>query len=323
VLFRSLVAKIPPGDVIASGDFFARFNLGGLIKNKQYFEAINLGERILHEIHRFDESKYKAIHLGAPFYWMGMAAYYMRDYHSAIYYIDASISEDIKHPLPNITPSQLFLRLDGDANKQAAKEIVKNAQGNIQRSLDVYNKLVDKENKGHYHLLMDDLRKFLLEPASLSKQVSHRSLATTFITFFIEFDYRYFQLMVRNEPGTNELFFMHLFKGCLLFESILKNNPKKKLSDNVTLEKILFELSSEFNLPEKIKIGGLSLQQVLNQAGKTDDHLSNLILMTGKYRNVLGHNVAWNTSLSCHQYIDAYFLIANSCLHAISVLYRV
>ncbi len=322
--FENLVINVPQRDVFASGDFFARFNLGGLIHSKQYFEAINLGEQILHEIHRFDDSKFKDLHLGAPFYWMGMAAYYLHDYQSAIYYIDASVAEDIKNdPLSNNTPSRLFLRLDGDANNQAAKEIVIKAQNIIEKYIVEYNKLLLKDSKEQYLLSLADIRKFLLEPASLFKQVNYRSSASTFITFFIEFNYRYFQLMIRNEPGTNELFFMHLFKGCLLFESLLKNNPNKKLPENISLERVLIELSNEFNITEKIKIGGLSFQQVVKQAVNVDDRLNSLILLTGKYRNVLGHNVAWNTSLSCDQYVDAFYIIANSCLHAISVLYRV
>ncbi len=95
--FEELLEKIPPGDVFASGDFFNRFGFGNLIREGNYFEALDLGEEILHEIRRLNEKKYKEIHLGTPFYWMGMAAYLLHEYQSAIYYIDASRSEDIKN----------------------------------------------------------------------------------------------------------------------------------------------------------------------------------------------------------------------------------
>ncbi len=305
------------------GIFFARFKLNELIYNHQFFEAINLGEELLRKIKGINENKFNKICLGAPFYWMGMAAYLIHDFQTAIYYIDASVSEDVVNvPEQKNTPSRLLLRLDGEADNQAAKILVNHAQSRVNESIASYNLLMDHNNKENYHLSIKDIQKYLLDPAIDSPSNSSRSIASTFITFFLEFDYRAFQLMIRNKPGTNEIFLIHLFKGCLLFESLLKNNPKIKISKISNLETALLKFSKEFELPNKLDIGGVTFPQVLEQSNKSDDLISTAILMTGKLRNVLGHNLAWDVTLSPEQYIDAFHFISKSCLHAISVLYR-
>ncbi len=169
---------------------------------------------------------------------------------------------------------------------------------------------------------IEDIQIFILDQASSSKDVSFRSLASALITFFLELDYRLFQLMLRNEPGANELFFVHLFKGCLLFESLLKNNPTMEMPKLDNLEQLLSKLKDKFNLPDKIKIGGVSLPNVIKQSHSIDDNLSSFILMTGKYRNTLGHNLGWDIPITYEQYLNAFLTISISCLHAISVLYR-
>jgi len=42
----------------------------------------------------------------------------------------------------------------------------------------------------------------------------------------IEWDYRSTLIELRPGDGTAEPFFIHLFRGCVLFESLLKANPK-------------------------------------------------------------------------------------------------
>ena len=171
-------------------------------------------------------------------------------------------------------------------------------------------------------LSMEDIRKYLLEPASSLNQPDLRSLATTLITFFLEFDYLFFQLMVRKEAGTNEPFFTHLFKGCLLFESLLKKNPTIT-AKGTTLEQLLGRLSAHLGIPKQIKIGSASLENVLREVQTADYSFVGAITLTGKLRNTLGHNMGWTDQLTKEQYLQSFLLIAMSCLHAISTLYRV
>lgn len=306
----------------ASSDFFARFGLGNLIRLNQFFEALNRGEEILHLCHRLNEDIYTKMHKGLLFYFMGIAAYRIHAYASAIYYIDSAVSEDLKNEPENFnSPSRLFLRLEGDKDEQAAKTIVQDAQARIEDKINLYNELNNTSVSRFPTLSMEDIRKYLLNPASSLNKPELRSLATTFITYFLEFDYLYFQLMVRKESGTNEPFFTHLFKGCLLFESLLKKNPTVNVKGG-NLEKLLGALSKPLGLPKQIKIGSANLENVLNDIQTFDDSFASAIILTGKLRNTLGHNIGWTDQLTKEQYLQGFLLIAVSCLHTISTLYR-
>jgi len=128
--------------------------------------------------------------------------------------------------------------------------------------------------------------------------------------------------MIRKEIGTNEPFFTHLFKGCLLFESLLKKNPTINAKGG-TLEKLLSGLAKPLGLPKQVKIGSANLENVLKEVQVADDAFTTAIIMTGKLRNTLGHNIGWTDQLTKEQYLQGFLLIAVACLHAISTLYRI
>ena len=219
----SLLWELQDDDPTAASDFFARFSLGPMYHSNRFNETLERGHDILRLCTRLNQKVYQKIHKGYPFYFMGMAAYRMHDFQSAIYYIDAALSEDLKNfPSNPDSPPSLFLRLEGDDERQAAKYIVQGAQESIEEYIDFYNQIIESNNNDSPLLSIEYLRSTLLGPAVTSNNPNKRSLASTFITFFLEFKYRDMQLGLRPEPGTNEPFFVHLFKGCLLFESFLK-----------------------------------------------------------------------------------------------------
>ena len=316
-----LLSTLPENDDQASGDFFARFGLAELVRNNRFSEALERGHKLLRLCKLLNMDAYQYMHKGAPFYWMGMAAYRINDFQSAIYYIDAAVSEEVKNrPDNHNSPARLFLRLEGEHNKQAAKYIVKDAQEILEKYINFHNDIIVASQIDIPILTIQDVRKCLLEPASSNNDQAERSLASTFISFMLEFEYRDIQLRLRTESGTNEPIFIHLLKGCLLFESILKFNPHYKVKGN-TLRPILKSLIGIPGFPEEINIGGIKLQEVLREVEEVND-IASAILITGRLRNTLGHYVAWSTELTGDQYLHAFRLVTDSCLHAISVLYR-
>jgi hypothetical protein len=317
-----MLNELPADDPNAASDFFARFNFGTWYKNNMFYETLEQGHNILRLCEKLNPELYPKIHKGLPLYWMGMAAYRIHDFQSAIYYIDATLSEDLKNfPSDPNTPPRLFLRLEGEDERQAAKSLVQGAQETIEEYINLYNQILNKSKLQIPLLGINDVRSGLLRPAVLSDNPDIRSLASTFITFFLEFKYRDFQLNLRTEPGTNEPFFIHLFKGCLLFESLLKNNPTKKIKGN-TLAPALRELRKEMDLPKDFSLGNLTLPQVLDDIQNVDDRISTAILMTGRLRNTIGHNLGWSAQLFREQYIQSFISIGISCLHTIATLYR-
>lgn len=317
-----LLSEINTDDPSEASDFFARFGFAQMYRGNHFFETLKTGLDVLHLCARLNPEKYRSIHKGYPLYWMGMAAYRIYDFQSAIYYIDATLSEDIKNEPDNPdSPPRLFIRLEGEDDRQAAKHIVMGAQETIEEYITLYNELLEESNPEIPPLTIDDIRANFLSVAASSENPDVRSLASTFITFFLEFKYRDFQLRLRKEPGTNEPFFIHLFKGCLLFESLLKNNASIEVT-GTTLAPVLNELTNELSLPEEFSIGGVTLSSVLDEVQTVDDRISFSIIMAGKLRNTIGHNMGWSSQLSNEQYINGFLHVGISCLHAINTLYR-
>jgi len=98
-----------------------------------------------------------------------------------------------------------------------------------------------------------------------------RTIFTSFITFAYEYDsiQRYFKL-TDEKYGTGEPFFVHLIKGCIIFESLLKNSEtgnsipgKKTLNDYLKNEDIYtgLGLSSQ---PEGINARIYLFKQILS-----------------------------------------------------------
>ena len=123
--------------------------------------------------------------------------------------------------------------------------------------------------------------------------------------------------------GSREAFYTHLFRGCLLFESLLKMEPTGKVNKRATLDKILGEpcVQGRLHLPKLKELGctfdGLIRSLTPNQS------VPAAIQCTWTARNRLGHNL----TLEAHPFDgEKYCLLANniaaSCLHAIACLYR-
>ena len=75
-------------------------------------------------------------------------------------------------------------------------------------------------------------------------------------------------------------------------------------------------------LSEEFSIGGVTLSSVLDEVQTADDRISSSVIMTGKLRNTIGHNIGWPSQLTNEQYIHGFLHIGISCLHAIATLYR-
>lgn len=159
-----------------------------------------------------------------------------------------------------------------------------------------------------------------------------RTLATTLISFRLDWDYRNELFTICPEPGTSEPYYLHLLKGCLLFESLLKNNSKsphrnhpKPQDIKSTLEDELRRLQTQLGIRDKskLKISGKTLKNVIDQIDQeSDNSLSTAMQYTGWLRNALGHNLGWGVSLNKSQYQRLFEMVASSCIHAIACLYK-
>jgi hypothetical protein len=126
--------------------------------------------------------------------------------------------------MTNSSPAFKFIQIEGAQPDRAAKELVESLQTRIEAAIADYNKRQGRQ--GISDLELSQIRGSFLRPALSKANERWRSLATTFISYFLERNYRSALIELRPESGTAEPFFLHLFKGCVLFESLLKANPK-------------------------------------------------------------------------------------------------
>ncbi len=289
-----------------------------LVQSRHYAQAVDKGLAFLAETKKFAPTEYDNNSKGTPFYWLGIAAYLSHDFQTATFLFDAAVSEDLKHnPTRHDAPALLTMQLQPakDEAPHAAAEIVAPVIQRIEATLVSYN-----GRAGHHILTLDNLRKQFLTHVLASQQPHLRTLTTTFISFFFEWDYRS-RLIEVSEAGSREPFFMHLFRGCLLFESLLKENPTKKPTKK-TLHPILQELLTELYITRQLKTSSTSFESILSSVTAAQS-ISDTIESTDKTRNTLGHNLAWiATSLNATKYDSLVENIAISCLHVISCLYK-
>jgi hypothetical protein len=278
-------------------------------------EAVNSGISLLSGVKQLSSDKYEDAHKGTPFYVMGFAAFASHDYETASFLFDAAVSEDLKnYPGRTNTPALWFIQLDDGNADQLARDVVKHVKVKATELIQHYN-----GREGAQTLTFNDVRNRFLKRILTGGQLHTRALITTFISFIAEWHHRTLLINLTNH-GSREPFFMHLFRGCLLFESLLKENPSKGLQHE-TLGKILNQdLATEL----AIRQVDVREQDFNAMVGALVPNMSveDSIESTGKARNTLGHNIVWMTTGLTPQTYDLLVRnIAVACIHAISKLY--
>jgi hypothetical protein len=122
--------------------------------------------------------------------------------------------------------------------------------------------------------------------------------------------------------GSREPFFLHLFKGCVLFESLLKENPKKQPTQTTLGNILRQDLFTELGISQTIDTSSNDFDAIVRSLTPSLT-VEETIERTGKTRNTLGHNLVWlSTSLDTKNYNLLVETIAVACIHAISTLYK-
>lgn len=275
---------------------------------------------------------YADISKGTPFYFMGICSFFLKDYETAIFYIDAAVSEDMKAQNgivgASYPPAIKFIFLDESGH--LAGSLIPPIREKIQESIASYNNTRSNSRDG---ISIDNIVEWFLKPLVLDDDNNnYRSLPTAFLSFFLEWDDKIRVMRLITTRGTSEPFFLHLLKGSLLFESILKANKVEEIKGKQnktgvmlppTLRDALHCLCKLLEIDNDIKISAHGFSEILTSLKGSDRTVQNAITHTGKVRNTLGHNLGWAVDGLCEQ---TYNRLANdiaiSCLHAIARLYK-
>lgn len=305
--------------------FFDSFKYKYDLLNGNYSEALDGGIHVLNKCLAEDEQAYRAIHKGTPFYWLGTAAFLVHDHETAAFFFDAAVSEDIRagaHPVSRPTPSMRFIQVEGEHRDQAARPLVRAMQDRFDEIISDYNTRTGRP-VGTAVINLEEVRNSFLRLAVSPSYEKWRSLATALISFVLEWDYRNTLLDLRTGSGTIEPFFMHLFKGCVLFESLLKGNPRQSvLPGDSPLSSVLQRLHTQLGISSNLRIGNADFGIILGDLGQADNSIETAIKFTGRIRNTVGHNLGWQVQMDKLQYHRLFRMVTSSCLHAIAQLYR-
>jgi hypothetical protein len=164
-----------------------------LIRAGNYSLAQALLLNLLYKCKNIDPTSFLKIHKGNPYYFLGIASYLMNDIETATFFMDSSVSEDLRYgsdAIDNPSPSTYFLALEGDKSFQFAKQLTEDAESKVKRAIDLYNSMPDR-SPSIPDLTINTLREKFLFPALSSKTPpGWRTLATAFISFFIGWDFR-------------------------------------------------------------------------------------------------------------------------------------
>ncbi len=284
--------------------------------------ALAQGLDLLNRCHSIDEAAFARIHKGSAYYWLGMAAWLVHDHELATFFFDSSVTEDIRaghNSIDNLSPSLRFMLLDVSSREQAAFGLV---QANLARMEELIANYNARSGRlaGATPLTIRDVQERFLRKSFVAGGENLRASATTLISFCMEWDLRNMLFDIRPIQGTTEPFFMHLFKGCLLFESLLKASSVNPPPINCTLDDALRHFSNELGIPA-LRISSRGFSTIISNLAGADDSIQTSIQFTGQIRNTLGHNLGWTVALDKNHYHHLVRMVSSSCLHAIACLY--
>jgi len=284
--------------------------------------AINDVIRILKEVKKFDEEKYNSFHKGNP-YWLGTSFFLLGDFQTATFFMSAAVREDLNRGLEN-TPATKFIELRGEEDLQASRSLVEYAQNKLEEQINIYNEFINfNSEKATYEYMVEDIRVMFLEKSTNINSPQLQSLATAFISFILEFNSKTDLLNLVKNPTSKEPFLLHLFKGCLLLESLLKENPTKPQKEpRKTLGSIYQALHKELFIKPNLKINTTDFNDILDLLKNFDNTLNMAFQIAGMIRNTVGHSLGWEIDLNSDIYKKQFDIIMNCCLHSIFSLYK-
>jgi hypothetical protein len=195
----------------------------------RHHEAL-LWEAILLVIEQHSAPLYHQVHKGEPYYWMAIAAFESRDFERILYYMDCALAEDLeefKDPPSEWYrwPAYLFVTFEDKNPNQAGQQIVRQLRKAFTDSCNIISMICPFD-------IQDYVAGLVWRALQSTGQPVLRSAVTAFTTFVLEHDDRrsHLKLAPSTRPGrfTCEIFTLHLFKGCVLLESLIASSSKAR-----------------------------------------------------------------------------------------------
>jgi len=275
-------------------------------------------KQLLNEIKKYDNNFYNEIHKGVPYFFIGWYSFLLKQYDQSIFYLDASLAEDKKtHKKNDVwlhSGAANFFKLK--ANYSGAYNIF-----NDRKLPDLILNLINKYNE-----LCEEIDTKITLQEFTNKFVEkliiedNTAIITTLYSFILEFEDIQEMIKLRSiNGGTIEPMIIHLFKGAVIFETLIKRtNKRPDGKDFMVLNGLFTHETSPFvsKYPE-FTINGGHIEQ-LNEIliPLINDEYSNFVSAAFntvyKIRNSTAHNLSWDDVFIDDNYEKMFLQIINS-----------
>jgi hypothetical protein len=144
-------------------------------------------------------------------------------------------------------------------------------------------------------------------------------LAISLISLLLEWDFRKELHPLRTAEGTFEPFYLHLLKGCVLFEGLLNANPKKK-PEGGELGAVVDELHAELGINPPSNLSG-RLNALLSDLAQADNRIETAVVFTLRLRRAVAQASGEGETVSLAEYQQLFEMTAAAGLYALACLY--
>lgn len=278
-------------DTVACDRFFEKWGVGQTLNiiNAPY-ERLESYRHVLRDVQKANPEKYRLIHKGTPFFFIGLLMFDCKNFEAAIFYISAALSEDRRRSGSTslrdwiTTPAGQIMSLDGDTKWARITSILVDA---------VENPINDFNSVSGASTTVNELVQKFVHPML---EQGHYSVITSLYSFVLEYKEAHKNLcLTSGSVDSTEPILVHLFKGALIFETILKHYyPHNDMGERIkTLGRFSGNSAFTSTFPNVALSNSTdSLQEIANAA--TNKDLKTTMENTAKIRNTTGHKLVWD-----------------------------
>ncbi len=233
---------------------------------------VNIYKELLLRIKKADKCGYIDIHKGAPFFFIGWYSFFLSNYDNAIFYLDAALAEDKKNMKKDTTIID-GIKIYGWKDSGAALFFLLKSEyvgiyhefSTIKLKTLLRKMLNDFCSISSKNINLNDFRdKFI---SNLLENTNNTAIITTLYSFILEKEAVSEMIILKgSNSGTIEPIILHLSKGTLIIESLLKMN--------YTIITIYEENSNLRNTRTRIKTKKITLGELLNSKEFNDKYFS-------------------------------------------------
>jgi len=284
-------------------------------RTEKPFERFEYYKQLLSRMWIESSTKFQDIHKGTPFFFLAWTAFDLGDYDRALFFLDAAISEDARVDSDGWqgAPAYRAMRLERQG-RHAAARIIPELRNRIDNQIHRFSGISEFPHRSPTGV--DDLVRRFVIPMLSAPDSSKRNVVSALYAWIFEFEDHYVKLVLRGSIQTSVLpVLFHLFRGGLIFETLLKEHYQGHL----TLGRIFNSPGFQVDFPNVAVTTGAASWEDIHRS-LVGNSLVTAFCVTSQLRNFIGHDLARIDGFGDPvRYRDFFEQEVNAILYLISV----